>query len=163
MTNGGLVFLHPAGQRSSSTGRTQSRESVGPATQTDHVGRPPSSATRGAKSSPSGIRGPGSTSTPLIGCLLVPTCHWWRPGSRPVRVTATLFPVSYSTVFFSHNKSRNSTFSHDLSVKRTGQRPFLVTLTGQSLRCILMHAPYSLHDPITELYPVRLSYFSVMK
>jgi hypothetical protein len=38
---------------------------------------------------------------------------------RPVRLSLSAKSASHSTVFFSHNKSTNNTFSHDLSVKQT--------------------------------------------
>ena len=40
---------------------------------------------------------------------------------RPVRLAYKPYFFSQRTIFFSHNKSANSTFSHDLSAKRTGQ------------------------------------------
>ena len=41
---------------------------------------------------------------------------------RHVRLTYKPYFFSQRTVFFSYNKSANSTFNHDLSAKRTGQR-----------------------------------------
>ena len=45
-----------------------------------------------------------------------------RPGFlghfRPLRLASHIF-FSQRTIFFSHNKSANNTFSHDLSAKRT--------------------------------------------
>ena len=40
-------------------------------------------------------------------------------GYRPVRLAYKLYFFSQRTVFFSHNKSANNTFSHCLSIKRT--------------------------------------------
>ena len=40
---------------------------------------------------------------------------------RPVRLTYKPYFFNRRTVFFSHNKSANSTFSHGLSAKRTEQ------------------------------------------
>ena len=39
----------------------------------------------------------------------------------PVRLAYKSYFFSQRTIFFSHNKSANSTFSHGLSAKRTGQ------------------------------------------
>ena len=60
-------------------------------------------------------------------------------GERPVRLAYKLYFLSERTIFFSHNKSTNSTFSHSLSVKRTGQklpmrwrtRPSAITLASR--------------------------------
>jgi hypothetical protein len=40
---------------------------------------------------------------------------------RPVRLSLSAKSASHLAVFFSHNKSANSTFSHDLLAKRTGR------------------------------------------
>ena len=42
----------------------------------------------------------------------------------PVRLAYKPYFFSQRTVFFSHNKSVNNTFSHDLSAKRTGPLSF---------------------------------------
>ena len=42
------------------------------------------------------------------------------------------FIFSVRTVFFSHNKSANSIFSHDLSVKRTGPQAMTVMCTRRA-------------------------------
>ena len=44
------------------------------------------------------------------------------PYERPVRLAYKPYFFTQRTIFFSHNKSTNSTFSHGLSAKRTGQR-----------------------------------------
>ena len=44
-----------------------------------------------------------------------------RWNNHYVRLAYKLYFFSQRTIFFSHNKSANSTFSHDLSAKRTGQ------------------------------------------
>ena len=46
------------------------------------------------------------------------------PIVRPVRSAYKPYFFSQQTVFFSRNKSANSTSSHGLSVKRTGQKAF---------------------------------------
>ena len=43
-------------------------------------------------------------------------------GKRHVRLAYKPYFFSQRIIFFSHNKSANSTFSHDLSAKRTGQK-----------------------------------------
>ena len=40
---------------------------------------------------------------------------------RPVRLVYKPYFFSQRTIFFSHNKSANGTFSYGLSAKRTGQ------------------------------------------
>jgi hypothetical protein len=45
-----------------------------------------------------------------------------RTSPRPVRLSLSAKSVSYLVVFFSHNKSANSTFSYGLSVKRIGRQ-----------------------------------------
>jgi len=47
--------------------------------------------------------------------------RWKIQAGNPVRLAYKSYYFSQRTVFFSHNKSANSTFSHDLSAKRTGQ------------------------------------------
>jgi hypothetical protein len=42
-----------------------------------------------------------------------------RRDSQPVRLSLSAKSASHSIVFFSHNKSENSTFSHGLSAKQT--------------------------------------------
>ena len=44
----------------------------------------------------------------------------WSRSIRPVHLAYKPYFFSQRTVFFSHNKSANSTFSHGLSAKRTG-------------------------------------------
>jgi hypothetical protein len=41
--------------------------------------------------------------------------------------------ASHSAMFFSHNKSANSTFSHDLSAKRIGRTRLIIRLSHQKL------------------------------
>ena len=51
-------------------------------------------------------------------------CNYWRQileDVRPARLAYKPYFFSQLTVFFSHNKSANNTFSHGLSAKRTGQ------------------------------------------
>jgi len=43
----------------------------------------------------------------------------FQPYFRPVRLAYNPYFFSQRTVFFSHNKSANGTFSHGLSAKRT--------------------------------------------
>jgi len=46
---------------------------------------------------------------------------WVMVDKRHIRLAYNLYFFSHRTVFFSHHKSANSTFSHDLLAKRKGQ------------------------------------------
>ena len=64
-------------------------------------------------------------------------------GYRPVRLAYMMYFFSQRIIFFSHNKSTNSTSSHGLSAKRTGQgearsveeRQQLLGLSTQAAAC----------------------------
>ena len=54
---------------------------------------------------------------------------------RPVHLAYKSYFFSQRIIFFSHNKSANSTFSHGLSAKRTGHKDGGSTCLLQSYLC----------------------------
>jgi len=60
------------------------------------------------------------------------------PCSLGLRLAYKPYFFSQRTVFFSHNKSANSTFSHGLSAKRTGHFAFSNDF-GVELKIKIMH------------------------
>jgi hypothetical protein len=60
---------------------------------------------------------------------LYKTWNFWPEPLKAFRTPCSLELISHGTVFFSHNKSANSTFRHGLSAKRTG-RHALSILSG---------------------------------
>ena len=49
--------------------------------------------------------------------------------NRPVRLAYKQYFFSQRTIFFSHNKSTNNTFRHDLSAERTGHQQWTSSMS----------------------------------
>ena len=52
---------------------------------------------------------------------IIETLHVYKNDYRSVRLVYKSYFFNQGTIFFSHNKSTNNTFSYDLSAKRTEQ------------------------------------------
>jgi hypothetical protein len=53
---------------------------------------------------------------------------------RPIRLSLSVKSASNSAVFFSHNKSANNIFIHDLLAKRTGLKSLAMAVASSSAR-----------------------------
>jgi hypothetical protein len=74
--------------------------------------------------------------------------HWycmaWRASRSLVRLSLSAKSASHSAVFFSHNKSANNTFNHNLSTKWTRRDPDREWAKAHELCCVgtALHLTY---------------------
>ena len=75
---------------------------------------------------------------------------------RPIRLAYKPYFFSQRTVFFSHNKSANSTFSHGLSAKRTGHEVYNYVLCQEGGEDTTHHLFFDCASSVTRWFSFGL-------